>query len=320
MSPRLAARYGATLVALSALAACSDPVTAPVTRTPVLSAPSFALAATYPTTSAIAGITPEIQTVTLCNAGPQTATFNATLAATVGGDVTIGTLHTPAAPTTFNLAAGQCTVIASKLNQPDDSPGLDNPVLVTVNMTSANFSSVSIAFTGGVSGCPALSGTTGAQARVCMNNYHGAIITYTTTTPTVGCTYTQGFWKTHGPSAKGNNTNEWDLTSITLGTVNYTAAQAQSIFNTPVGGNGLISLAHQLMAAKLNIANGASASPAVLAAITAADALIGSKVVPPIGNGFLDPSAVSSLVTTLTNFNEGNAGTPHCEDEILVLE
>ncbi len=74
-----------------------------------------------------------------------------------------------------------------------------------------------------------------------------------------GCTYTQGFWKNHGPNPSGNNQNEWPVTSLTLGSVSYSDLELESILNTPVGGNGLISLAHQLIAAKLNVANGASA-------------------------------------------------------------
>jgi hypothetical protein len=126
-----------------------------------------------------------------------------------------------------------------------------------------------------------------------------------------GCTFTQGYWKTHGPIPTGNNSNEWPVTNLTLGTVNYTDLQLQSIFDTPAGGNGLISLAHQLIAAKLNIANGADGT-SVAAAIAAADALIGGLVVPPVGSGFLSPSSTSSLTTTLTSFNEGTIGPGHC--------
>jgi len=131
-----------------------------------------------------------------------------------------------------------------------------------------------------------------------------------------GCTFTQGYWKTHGPSPTGQNQNEWPPAilsgGMTLGTVNYTAAQLQSIFDTPAQGNGLISLAHQLIAAKLNIANGASTTAAVDNAIINADALIGNKVVPPVGSGSLPPSSTSVLTNTLTSYNEGAIGPGHC--------
>jgi hypothetical protein len=126
-----------------------------------------------------------------------------------------------------------------------------------------------------------------------------------------GCTYTQGYWKTHGPIPTGNNTNQWDVTSLTLGTVSYTDLQLLQIFNTPAGGNGLLTLAHQLIAAKLNIANGADDAD-IAATIVAADALIGGLVIPPVGSGSLTPAATSALTTALTDFNEGKTGPGHC--------
>jgi hypothetical protein len=140
------------------------------------------------------------------------------------------------------------------------------------------------------------------------------------------CTYTQGYWKTHGPvgCATGNNTDQWfdnittpgtpvQVTSLTIGTVTYTDLQICTILNTPAGGNGLISLAHQLIAAKLNVVKGSDAS-SIQSSIDAADALIGSLVIPPVGGGSLAPSSTSSLVTALTNYNEGLTGPGHCSN------
>lgn len=121
--------------------------------------------------------------------------------------------------------------------------------------------------------------------------------------PPAGCTYTQGYWKNHASA--------WPVTAVTVGTVTYTQAQALRIFGTPVRGNGLVSLTHQLMAAKLNIAAGANPA-AASAAIASADALIGSKIVPSIGSGYLAPSTTSGLTSTLDNFNNGVTGPGHC--------
>ena len=126
-----------------------------------------------------------------------------------------------------------------------------------------------------------------------------------------GCTFTQGYWKTHGPIPTGNNVNEWPVASLTLGTVSYTDLELQSIFDTPAVGNGLISLAHQLIAAKLNVANGAN-DASVAAAIASADALIGGLVVPPVGAGSLAPAATSALTSVLDSFNQGAIGPGHC--------
>jgi phage-related tail protein len=54
-----------------------------------------------------------------------------------------------------------------------------------------------------------------------------------------------------------------------------------------IKGNGLLSLAHQLITADLNVFYGAVAPPAVAAAIAQANALIGSLSIPPIGTATL---------------------------------
>ncbi len=128
------------------------------------------------------------------------------------------------------------------------------------------------------------------------------------------CTFTIGYWKTHGPAGcvTGNNSNAWPVSSLTLGTVNYGASQLCSILNQSPAGNGLVTLAHQLIGAKLNIANGANPGAAVLACISSADALIGGLVVPPVGGGSLSPGTTSSLTQCLDDFNNGLSGVPHC--------
>lgn len=118
------------------------------------------------------------------------------------------------------------------------------------------------------------------------------------------CTYTQGYWKNHEES--------WPVADLTLGSVNYTAAQLLSLFNKPAKGNGLIFLAHQLIAAKLNVAQGAVASLSIQQAIADADALIGALVVPPVGSGHLSPGTASALTEILDQFNNGTTGPGHC--------
>lgn len=69
------------------------------------------------------------------------------------------------------------------------------------------------------------------------------------------------------------------------GAVSCSDQQLLQILNDPAQGNGLIILAHQLIAAKLNIAHGADPADAAQA-IADADAMIGSLVIPPIASGF----------------------------------
>ncbi len=112
---------------------------------------------------------------------------------------------------------------------------------------------------------------------------------------------TQGFWKNHE--------DLWPppCTPMLLGTVDYTKSQLLAILNEPARGNGLISLAHQLIAAKLNFCNGSNSAP-IAATIAAADALIGGLVCPPIGSGYLEPSATSSFTEQVDEFNNGKLG------------
>jgi hypothetical protein len=86
-----------------------------------------------------------------------------------------------------------------------------------------------------------------------------------------------------------------------LGNHSYSIADLISILNQPVGGNGVTSLAHQLIAAKLNIANGADGS-AIASTITSADTTIGNTWVPPVNIGFLAPPATSALVNALDDY------------------
>ncbi|HTM22586.1 MAG TPA: myxococcus cysteine-rich repeat containing protein, partial [Kofleriaceae bacterium] len=109
------------------------------------------------------------------------------------------------------------------------------------------------------------------------------------------CAFTQGYWKNH-PDA-------WPVSSLSLGGHVYTEAELLAIFDEAPAGNGLISLAHQLIAAKLNVAAGAPDDD-IADTIAEADALIGDLVVPPIGDGFLDPADTSALNDALTAFNE----------------
>lgn len=119
--------------------------------------------------------------------------------------------------------------------------------------------------------------------------------------PATGCTLTQGGYKNHFNSK---------ILPLTLGSVSYTASQINDILqNNAIKGNGLLSLAHQLITAKLNIIYGAGPDATTQQAILTADALIGSLVVPPVGSGTLSTSATSGLGSILDAFN--NRG-PEC--------
>lgn len=131
-----------------------------------------------------------------------------------------------------------------------------------------------------------------------------------------GCTYTQGYWKTHGPIPTGQNEYVWPdevkLNGLMLGNVTYSADDLLTILKTPAAGNGLLSMAHQLIAAKLNVANGAEPTD-IASTIANADLLIGDSDI--LNGGFLSPAVTSSLNDMLADFNEGrpDVGPGHCD-------
>jgi hypothetical protein len=102
-----------------------------------------------------------------------------------------------------------------------------------------------------------------------------------------------------------------------LGTVTYNQPQLLSILNTRPQGNGLVNLARQLIAAKLNQAVGAPVPAEVQDAIVEADALIGDLVVPPVGDGYIRPRDTNGLMRLLRDYNDGEypGGPPGCVEE-----
>lgn len=128
---------------------------------------------------------------------------------------------------------------------------------------------------------------------------------------------TQGFWKTHGPGLchSGNNADAWPASCFPMelglkndaGSYNYNQTEICSIFNQNVQGNGLVSLAHQLITTKLNGCSGSDLSP-IVTELAQAQALIGNLVVPPVGGGSLSPASTSALTEKLDDYNNGLLG------------
>jgi len=117
------------------------------------------------------------------------------------------------------------------------------------------------------------------------------------------CTYTQGYWKNH-PEI-------WPVDSLAIGNVTYSKDELLLIFREPVRGNGLILLAHQLIAAKLNVALGVD-DEGLLDELNGCDGLIADLVIPPLGDGRLEPSSVAAIANELDEFN--NADKCEAED------
>jgi hypothetical protein len=151
----------------------------------------------------------------------------------------------------------------------------------------------------------------GGQESAYGNTFKGKI-QYTLQCSEEGCTLTQGYWKNH--------TGDWASTSLLLGGVTYSHAQALSLLQTPAGGDASLILAHQLIAAKLNVAVLGAGDSSVASTIAAADAWLSANA---DADGSL-PFGVSSasaagavavgLASTLDDFNNGVIGPGHCED------
>lgn len=123
----------------------------------------------------------------------------------------------------------------------------------------------------------------------------------------VGCTLTQGFWKNH-PDA-------WPVSSLSIAGITYSVAELIELLETAPKGDASLILAHQLIAAMVNVANGAPEPPEVDEALTllAANADTDGRL--PFG--FQPGSALhqqaTDLADELADFNEGVAGTASCD-------
>jgi hypothetical protein len=132
--------------------------------------------------------------------------------------------------------------------------------------------------------------------------------------PSNGCTLTQGYWKTHsreGPAPYdrrwGNIGPEEEDTAFFLSDQTWL-----EVFRTPVRGNPYYSLAHQYMAAKLNVLAGADAS-AIGSALSMAEAFFSAKT-PSSSLSAKARAELLALAALLDDFNSGRIGPGHCDD------
>lgn len=120
-----------------------------------------------------------------------------------------------------------------------------------------------------------------------------------------GCTYTQGYWKTHssyGPA--GPEDDGWANVGGPDAAFFSSGKTWIQMFQTPVKGDVYVQLAHQYMAAKLNVLNGATPTAAVTQALLDAEAYFGGGAYPVGAHSILG------------EFNEGLIGPGHCDDTI----
>jgi hypothetical protein len=155
-----------------------------------------------------------------------------------------------------------------------------------------------------------------------------------------GCTLTQGYWKTHNPSFWGGASTKADDGWFALGdeeTVeihgdDHAAGSYFAIMWTPPKGNVWYQLAHQMIAAELNVENGADPTiPAtngytsVAAAIDAAKILLASEdpfeIAEKTGKDKAafkkSAPAFLQLASLFGAYNEGQIGPGHCAEDAV---
>jgi len=111
-------------------------------------------------------------------------------------------------------------------------------------------------------------------------------------------TATLGYWKNH-PS-------DWPVDSLILGNITYNKQQLLNILKKSVRGDKTIALAHQLIAAKLNVhPSRCNESECILDEIAAADAFLS---IYPVCSNF---RGSTGLITVLDDYNNGKLCAPH---------
>lgn len=132
-----------------------------------------------------------------------------------------------------------------------------------------------------------------------------ATVVITVTAAEYRCPLSQGYWKSH-PAA-------WLATALTLGSQTYAKADLLGLLAMPPRGDAGLILAHQLIAAKLSLANGGDPAP-VSATIAQADALL--SLIPTRLPYEIKPSSILGRAMVgaagiLERYNSGQL-TPGC--------
>ncbi|MFD1946468.1 hypothetical protein [Nocardioides aestuarii] len=135
--------------------------------------------------------------------------------------------------------------------------------------------------------------------------------------PSGGCTLTQGYWKTHSLMGPAPYDDAWlQVGPSGASTTFFLSGKSwyQAFWTTPAG-NPYWILAHQYMAAKLNVLNGASAPAAVTSALASAETFFASKT-PAQGLTLTRAKAneIKALAATLDAYNNGLTGPGHCSE------
>lgn len=111
------------------------------------------------------------------------------------------------------------------------------------------------------------------------------------------CPKLQGYWK--------NNPTQWPVSSLTLGGTSYTENQLLTILGNPGGSDASVILGVQLIAAKLDVANGSDPTAIRTAANTADTLLTGLSIPAQVKTSSQLGNAMTQAATTLANYTNG---------------
>ncbi|AEV17195.1 hypothetical protein TCCBUS3UF1_21590 [Thermus sp. CCB_US3_UF1] len=128
-----------------------------------------------------------------------------------------------------------------------------------------------------------------------------------------GCTLTQGYWKTHSRYGPAPYDDTW--AQIGEDTPFYLSGKGyyQVLWTPPSGGNAYYILAHQFIAARLNILNGAATTPAVDAALAWAHTFF-QTYRPTDSLSKALANQAKGYAATLDSYNNGYIGPGHCSE------
>lgn len=242
-------------------------------------------------TSTATGVPTSTSTPTRTATGSSTSTSTATRTPTRTATAAVSATATGPAGTT-TAPAGTTTVASSTL-----TPGPTNTAVPTATATAGlgTPTAVGSTQTAAATNTPVPTATSTPTPTLTRTPTRTSTATAMPTALPGVCPLTQGFWKNHSEL--------WPVTSLTLGGRTYTQAQLLEILRTSTVGDASIILAHQLIAAKLNVAAGASTS--ISTTIADADALLASVKalpanVPPSGS---KGQQMVALAITLDDYN-----------------
>ena len=258
--------------------------------------------------------------VCLDGSAPITNTYSVTL--TYGGDLTGDvTESSPQA-----ITPGNCiTAIVNGGTDGDVSPISTVTSTITSNEIGGTFSWACVVDpaeeTPSGTFCPDPASGSGNSVTSGQNAYHGSTVTYTYTAPIVhveGCSYSQGYYKTHSDYVSTTLTNGG--TYISGGLLDVSGGLDRNLATTgdnTLSGSQIVSMLNpknaeaamrQLITAELNVARGATTTTEV------DDAIAGLR---DYYAGTSETKAqIAEWTATLDSFNNGliEGAAPHCGD------